>query len=266
MITWKQVLQHLTVWFVDFVWRMLGALAVLALGLLVVSLIYFIIGRFVRRDNGFQVRRRLIVVRGMLGLAVLVATATLMLVALGVAGSVIGFIVTLGLALGVFADSLGGFRILLLRPFEIGDTLELKGEGLKGVVAQTTLSGIVLLTSDGAQVLVSNRKLFENPIINHTSTRTERLLAFHLEVGLGVGIPSLEQQIRSLAAASPGAYPHQECRIKVTRIEADFVTFIVQFSVPAKSADDPSTEFLKMVKADFDRQHVSVRLLQAIES
>ncbi len=261
MISWMQVLQHITAWFTEYVWRMLGSAVVLVAGLLLASAIYLYFRRALRNTTRFDIRKRYFAVRGVVILTVLVATATLMLIALGVAGPVIGFVVTLGLALGIFADSLGGFRIFLLRPFEIGDIVELTGEGLTGMVKEITLSGIVLMTPSKAEVILSNRKLFENPIINHSPLGANTLLAFQFVLGLAAGIDVLEQKICSLAAALPGFDSSGGCSVQVTRIESDTVTIVVRFFVSQRRQEDPSTTFLKSAKAEFDRENVSVSSL-----
>ncbi len=266
MITWNQVQQHLTVWFVEFLWRMLGVLGILVLGLIAALIVRVAFKRILRRCDNPRQRQTFFVLRGILLLAVAVAGAAFVLVAFGVAGPVIGLVVTLGLALGVFADSLGGFRILLLRPFEVGDTLELPGLGLRGIVAQITLTGIVLHTADRSEVLVSNRKLFENPIITHAGFDPGADLAFRLDLGLAGEIGELQQQIRTLAEATPGFDPIHGCRVIVTRIESGFVGFEVRFFARRKAGEDPSSEFLKLTKAEFDRHGVGVRLLKPIKS
>ena len=266
MITWNQVQQHLTVWFVEFLWRMFGVLGILALGLIAAVFVRVVFNPILRRCDSPRQRQTYFALRGILLLTVAVASAALVLVAFGVAGPVIGLVVTLGLALGFFADSLGGFRILLLRPFQVGDTLEIPSLGLRGIVAQITLTGIVLHTAGRAEVRVSNRKLFEDPIISHPGFDPGIDLAFRLDLGLAVEIGELQQQIRSLAEASPAFDPIHGCRVQVTRIESGFVRFEVRFFARRKAGEDPSSEFLKLAKAEFDRQGVRVRLLKPIKS
>jgi small-conductance mechanosensitive channel len=271
MVTWTQVVQHASAWFAEYLWRALGAFVVLVIGLLLAWVVSAILRRLMHRrvSNGFMSHRTMgqyFAVRAVTTLAILVTTAILVLVALGVAGPVIGFVVTLGLALGVFADSLGGFRILLFRPFEIGDLLELKGEGLKGVVEQITLSGIVLMTASNARVILNNRKLFENPIVNHTAAQADARLSFQLVLGLSADFGVMEETCRSIASGTPGFNSGHQCIVRVTRIEAEFVTFFVQFFVSGRSNEDPSALFLKKAKAEFDRLNIAVRLLEALES
>jgi small conductance mechanosensitive channel len=266
MISWKQVLQHTTAWLSEYVWRMFGAFVLLTAGLLVATAINFYFRRVLRKNRDFELRKKYFAIRGILTLAVLAATATLMLVALGVAGPVVGFVVTVGIALGIFADSLAGFRILLLEPFQIGDKIELKGEGLTGVVTETTLTGIVLTTPSRAQVILSNRKLFDNPIINHTPAGADSLLSFQFVLELPTDISALEEQICSLAAAMPGFHHGSGGTVRITRIESDTVTCSIQFFVSTRSPNDLSTEFLKSAKVEFDRRNVKVRSLETLKS
>jgi small-conductance mechanosensitive channel len=267
MVTWTQVVQHASAWFAEYLWRTLGAFVVLVTGLLLAWVVNAVLGHVMRkRFMPYKTSGQYFAVRPVITLAILVTTAILVLVALGVAGPVIGFVITLGLALGVFADSLGGFRILLFRPFEIGDLLELKGEDLKGVVERITLSEIVLMTASHARVILSNRKLFENPIVHHTAAQVDARLSFQLVLGLSVDFGAVEETCRSVASGTPGFNSGHECTVRVTRIETETVTIFVQFFVSGQSNEDPSALFLKKAKAEFDRLNVSVRLLEALES
>jgi small-conductance mechanosensitive channel len=263
MAHWNQILPQLTTWLVEYLWRSLGALAVLVVGMTLQKAVSFISWRIRRRRVFHPVDRA---VPAIVILGIWVVTAVLMLVVLGVAGPVIGLMVTLGLALGIFADSLGGFRILLSSPFQIGDLLELQGEGLKGIVVQTSLSGIVLETASHSKVIVSNRKLFENPIINHTGQMANVDVSVQLVLGHSVDLDALEQTSRKVAAGVSGFNGGEYCSVTVTRIDSDAVTVLVKFRVARKSGEDPAGLFMKNTKAELDRLAIPVRSLEVLKS
>jgi small-conductance mechanosensitive channel len=101
-------------------------------------------------------------------LFVLFLTVVLMLNALGLAGPIVSSIVTVGLALGVIADSFSGFRIFGSRPFSVGDVIEIKGEDVIGIVTQISLSGTALKLTNNTEVIVPNRKLLDKLVISHS--------------------------------------------------------------------------------------------------
>src|SRR5215469_4619616 len=131
---WKELIQHARAWLTENSWRVVAALVILILGLLLAAFIE----RLLRAALRFRAResRKAFVIPQIGWLIVVLLTLTLMLVALGLAGPIIGFIVTVGLALGLLADSFSGLRILATQPFRVGDLIEIKSEGVIGSVIE----------------------------------------------------------------------------------------------------------------------------------
>ena len=222
---WKELVQHARAWLGEYSWRVVAALIILALGLLLAAAIRRLL-RTVLRARAPGSRKGFIIAQ--IGwLVVVLLTVTLMLVALGLAGPVIGFIVTVGLALGLLADSFSGLRILATQPFRVGDLIEIKSEGVIGSVIQTSISDIILEIADNTRVIVPNRKLLDCLVINHSPSSAQKLLRFQFVLDPTSGINVLEEQIGSIMKAVPGIELGNGKQVFVTTIESNSVTFDV---------------------------------------
>ena len=100
-----------------------------------------------------------------------------------------GFTVALGLALsGTFQNFAAGILILLLKPFELDDSIVAQGQD--GRVTSIQIFYTVLLTADNKTVIIPNGKLFNEVIVNVTR-EGKRRLDFEVKVGYIV-VTSLE--------------------------------------------------------------------------
>ncbi len=94
---------------------------------------------------------------------------------LGIAGFTIGF------ALQDIAKNLISGLILLHRqPFKIGDFVQVSGHS--GTVKMINIRDTEIQTLDGDVVIIPNNQVFENPIINLTTSRLRRR-----SIGIGLG-------------------------------------------------------------------------------
>lgn len=98
---------------------------------------------------------------------------------LGAASFAIGFALQ-----GSLSNFAAGVLILLLRPFKVGDFIEIAG--VKGSVRDIQLFTTVLATPDNVKVLVPNGKIFGDTIKNYAGYETRRL---DVSVGIGYSVP-----------------------------------------------------------------------------
>ncbi|WP_144108362.1 mechanosensitive ion channel family protein [Paraburkholderia sp. BCC1886] len=103
-----------------------------------------------------------------------IATASVLAV-LGAAG------LAIGLALqGTLQNIAAGMMLLMLRPFRVGDVIEGSG-AVAGIVREVGLFTTRIERSDGNLVFVPNSQIWSNPVINYSSSGTQRI---EIEVGL----------------------------------------------------------------------------------
>ena len=92
----------------------------------------------------------------------------------GIAALVASAGVAIGLALqGSLSNFAGGFIILFIRPFKVGDYIETATYG--GVVEQIGLFYTHLVTVDNKQILIPNGSLSNGSLINYSAKSTRRV-------------------------------------------------------------------------------------------
>jgi small conductance mechanosensitive channel len=96
---------------------------------------------------------------------------------LGVAGFTIGFALQ-----DIAKNFISGLLLLYRQPFLIGDYVQLSD--YSGTVKQINIRDTEIETLDGELVIIPNRDVFENAIINYTSSALRRR---SVSIGLGYG-------------------------------------------------------------------------------
>ena len=140
------------------------------------------------------------------GVAVLsqfgVQTASLITV-IGAAG------LAIGLALqGTLSNVAAGVMLLLLRPFKIGDYVEVAGHA--GTVSAVTLFVVELTTPDNVQITVPNSQVWGAAVKNYSHNATRRVdltigIAYEDDIGRAMAAiqEAIAQDRRSLADPAP---------------------------------------------------------------
>jgi small conductance mechanosensitive channel len=164
------------------------AAAAVWVGLLLISYAQAMVRRMVRRarPDDRQVLEALftravrvggIVLVVMLALAILGVNVTALVASLGLTSLALGFALK-----DVIEQTVTGTLLLLIRPFSIGDVIEL--EGVEGVVTDVGLRTTELRTADGVHVLIPNNKVYQGVIRNKTHYPARRYeLALHVDRG-----------------------------------------------------------------------------------
>ena len=94
---------------------------------------------------------------------------------LGIAG------VTIGFALQDIAKNfVSGLLLLIRQPFQLGEFIEVSD--FTGTVKEINIRDTVIETLDGELVIIPNKQVFENPIINNTHSQFRRAV---VSIGLG---------------------------------------------------------------------------------
>jgi small conductance mechanosensitive channel len=135
------------------------------------------------------------------------------------------FSVAAGLALsGTFQNFAGGVLILLLKPFELDDSIIAQGQD--GKVTSIQIFYTVLLTADNKTVIIPNGKLFNEVIVNITR-EGKRRLDFELKLGYAVNVDQVKEVIEAAIKATPGILNEPSTRVGVIALELDGIRFTV---------------------------------------
>ena len=135
------------------------------------------------------------------------------------------FSVAAGLALsGTFQNFAGGVLILLLRPFEIGDSIVAQGQ--EGKVTSILIFYTVLLTVDNRTIIIPNGKLFNEVIVN-LSREGKRRLDFEVKLGYAADIDKAKQIIIDAINSTDNILSDPPLRVGITGLEIDSIRFTV---------------------------------------
>ena len=141
--------------------------------ILVARLVRLILGRVMSRANvTSQLLRdfvisasgRVIVAVGfLLALSALEVNLAPLLAVIGAAGFVVAFALQ-----GTLSNFASGLLIMVFKPFDVGDEVEVGG-GIKGWVTHVTIFSTYIRTDDGPVKIVPNDTIWKNVIVNQTT-------------------------------------------------------------------------------------------------
>ena len=191
---------------------------------------------------------------------VLIITVLAVLNQFGVqTASVIAILSAAGLAIGLalqgtLTNIASGIVILILRPFQVGDVVDIGGT--KGVVDEVGLFTTNMHTFNNVAITMPNSKVWGNTITNFTTNDTRRI---DLVIGIGYD-DSMDKAIdllEEIVKADERVLPEPEPMIKVSNLGASSVDIVVRPWV--KSTDYIQTQFdlTKRIKERFDEEGVS---------
>ena len=156
----------------------------------------------------------------------------------------------IGLALqGALANVAAGVMLLILRPYRVGDRVDISGKS--GIVKGLDLFSTRLSDLDNLNVFVPNGKAFGEIIVNHTSTPSRRI-----EISVGIDYQDdLDLALRELlacAAQEPGVLKSPEPWAKLTALEDSSVTVTLRVWVAPKDYLEARFDLLRAIKDRFD--------------
>ena len=174
-----------------------------------------------------------------------------LLAGLGIAGFVIGF--ALQDSLSNFAS---GMMILLYRPFDVGDLVEV-GDGVFGTVSAMSLVNTTVLTVDNQTLVVPNNSIWQNVIKNVTAQRTRRIdLVFG--IGYSDDIPRAEQILTAIVTSHELVLKDPEPVVRLHELADSSVNFVVRPWVKTDDYWDVYWDITREVKMRFDAEGVSI--------
>jgi len=108
----------------------------------------------------------------------------------------------IGLALGfafqdLTANFISGVFMAFKRPFDVGDTIETNN--FLGEIETIELRSTTMKTYQGLHLIIPNKNIFQNPIINHSRTLYRRI-DIDFQVGINEDISRLQEVILSSLA------------------------------------------------------------------
>jgi len=197
-----------------------------------------------------SVRRIILAVGFLVSLTLLEINVAPVLALIGAAGLVIGL--ALQSTLSNFAS---GMLILIYRPFDIGDVIEINGES--GFVHSMNLLSTAIKTFDNQHLILPNNSVWGNTINNVTGSKTRRVdLVFG--IGYGDDMDKAQAIIESVVKEHEMILPKPDALIKVHELADSSVNFICRPWVKTENYWDVYWDITRQVKEQFDAQGVSI--------
>jgi small conductance mechanosensitive channel len=161
-----------------------------------------------------------------------------------------------GLALqGSLSNFAAGILIIILRPFNVDDFVEIAGES--GLVKEIKIFTTELRTGDNKCVIIPNARVLDSNIVNHTSTGTRRI-----DMVFGIGyeddIDKARNLIEAVLAEEPRILADPEPVIGVSALADSSVNLVVRPWVNTEDYWSVNRSLLEQVKKRFDKEDISI--------
>jgi len=217
------------------------------------------VGRMTRRHNAADktlsdfasamVRYVIIAIGAVAVLQQLGVQATSVLAVLGAAS------LAIGLALqGTLSNVAAGVMVLLLRPYRVGDRVELNGKS--GIVTHLDLFNTRVLDYDGLTVHLPNGKVFGDTIVNLTQSGRRRIeltvgIDYEDDIAVATGL------MLKLAAADERILPKPAPWANVTSLGDSAVNVTLRCWATPDQWNNAKFDLLKQIKQTFEAEGLS---------
>jgi small conductance mechanosensitive channel len=235
----NEVLQSLLDLFARFGTRIMGSLAIVAIGLFLARRVGRVFGRAISKTQIDDTTGRLI---GNLLYYLLAAVVTLIainnlgveisaiLAALGAAGLAVGLALT-----GALTNLAAGIIIAILRPFGIGDHVSV--DDAEGEVVDMDAFNTTLVTFDNETIIVPNADVIGGLVINY-STREFVRVEIPLVVSVEADVAEVEAKLFQAASECARVIPEPPPEVQIARFGEDGIELQLEVTVAPKDRED----------------------------
>ena len=164
--------------------------------------------------------------------------------------------VAIGLALqGSLSNFDGGIMLLILKPFRIGDSIEV--EGHLGTVERIGMFYTTIIKFGNERVIIPNGPLFSDNIINYSQNPTRR---DNIIVGIGYGsdLKKAKEILYSLTQSCPTALQDPAPVVYVNELADSSVNFTVRVWSKTEHYWDTHFYLIEQIKLTFDKEGIEI--------
>ena len=195
-------------------------------------------------------RKAIFLVGFVVALSMLEVNIGPLLAAIGAAGFIMGFALQ-----GTLSNFAAGIMILIYRPFDVGDLVDVAGAF--GKVDAMTIVSTTLRKVDNQKVVVPNNMIWGDIITNITGTSKRRVdLVFG--IGYGDDIAKAQKILEDILANHEAILKDPEAVVKVHELADSSVNFVVRPWVETDNYWDVYWDITRSVKERFDAEGVSI--------
>ena len=165
-----------------------------------------------------------------------------------------GFVVAFALQ-GTLSNFASGLMIMLYRPFDIDDVIDVAG--VIGTVKSMTLVTTSIMTADNRMMIIPNNTIWGSIITNVTHSDNRRV-DMTFGIGYGDNIDRAQNVLEDILAKHPLILKDPEPTVQVNELADSSVNFIVR---PWTLTSDYWTvywEITRRVKIRFDEENISI--------
>ncbi len=169
---------------------------------------------------------------------------------LGAAGLAVGMALQ-----GSLANFAGGVLILILKPYKVGDFIDV--QGFTGTVSAIRVFNTILKTPDNKTVILPNGGISNSNLINYSTEKTRRV-----DMTFGIGyeddLKKAKEILAKMVKSDERVLNTPAPSVVVSELADSSVNFSVK--VWCKSTDfwGIFTDMQEKVKMEFDRQKISI--------
>lgn len=178
-----------------------------------------------------------------------VQTSSLVAV-LGAAG------LAIGLALqGSLSNFAGGVLIIIFRPFNVGDFIEMGS--MSGTVKEIQIFQTFLDTPDNKRVVIPNGQLSNNSLINYTRTPTRRI-DMKFSVGYNSDIKLVRNLIEEIINKNGFVLKDHEILVRLETLSDSSMIFVVEVWALNENYWDVYYDITENIKNNFDKNGIEI--------
>jgi small conductance mechanosensitive channel len=165
-----------------------------------------------------------------------------------------GFVIAFALQ-GTLSNFASGIMIMLYRPYDIGDVVDVSG--VVGTVQSMTLVSTSIVTFDNRLMVVPNNSIWGNIITNVTHSPTRRV-DMTFGIGYNDDIEQAQKVMEEILAEHPLVLKDPEPTVKVHELADSSVNFICRPWVKTADYWTVYWEVTRAVKERFDEKNISI--------
>jgi small conductance mechanosensitive channel len=253
------ILDKIIEWGALYGMKIVGALAILLIGRIVVGILTNIAKKLMRKSNLDETLTKFL--SSIIKTALLAILFIVVLNQLGVqTTSFVAIIGAMGLAVGFalqgsLANFAAGVMLILFRPFKSGDFVE--AGGTMGVVEEIGIFSTIMKTPDNKKIIIPNSNITGGNITNFSAKETRRVdLVFG--IGYDDDLKKAKQLLEQILQADDRILKDPAPVVAVSELADSSVNFVVRPWV--KSADywDVYWDLTEKVKLTFDAEGISI--------
>lgn len=244
---------------VSFSMNLIGAIVVFIIGRIIISAIAGSLNKRFEKKDFEETKRKFLIsmIKAMLNVVLLVSIAGI----LGVStASILALIGTAGLAIGLalqgsLSNLAGGFLLMILKPFKVGDYIE--AQGVSGSVLEINMLNSKLKTPDAKIVYLPNAPLAGGNITNY-SEEPERRLDLTFGIGYSDDIDKAKSVLQSIMDNDKRVLKDRPNQISVSTLADSSVNFTWRAWVKSQDYWDLNFDMHEAVKKAFDKEGISI--------